>query len=158
MRYTVKCNECGRNFVAETEKYGTMKYRCPYCGNVLTCRFDAPTAFRTRARSVLPLKWRKQQSCLQLIPMCSTLHRRKSWQRCVRSWQKHLTKPFRHRYMLAKHCVMQPITQASLCRNQALVCANFRRSMRMATYGYSLDSAFCSSYQSSFSSLSLRRL
>ena len=55
MRYTVKCNECARVFVDVTEKYGTMKYRCPYCGNVLTCRFDAPTAFRTRARSVLPL-------------------------------------------------------------------------------------------------------
>ena len=37
MRYTVKCNECGRDFVAEAENYGTMKYRCPYCGKVLTC-------------------------------------------------------------------------------------------------------------------------
>ena len=55
MRYTVKCNNCGRDFVAETESYGTMKYRCPYCGNVLNCRFDAPKSFRTRARSVIPL-------------------------------------------------------------------------------------------------------
>lgn len=55
MRYTVKCNNCGRDFVAETEQYGTMKYRCPYCGNVLNCRFDAPKPFRTRARSVIPL-------------------------------------------------------------------------------------------------------
>ena len=55
MRYTVKCNNCGRDFVAETEQYGTMKYRCPYCGNVLNCRFDAPKSFRTRARSVIPL-------------------------------------------------------------------------------------------------------
>ena len=55
MRYTVKCNNCGREFVAETEKYGTMKYRCPYCGNVLNCRFDAPKSFRTHARSVIPL-------------------------------------------------------------------------------------------------------
>ena len=55
MRYTVKCNNCGRDFVAEAEQYGTMKYRCPYCGNVLNCRFDAPKSFRTRARSVIPL-------------------------------------------------------------------------------------------------------
>lgn len=55
MRYTVKCNECHRDFVAETERYGTMKYRCPYCGNVLNCRFDAPKPFRTQARSVVPL-------------------------------------------------------------------------------------------------------
>ena len=55
MRYTVKCNKCGRDFVAETENYGTMKYRCPYCGNVLNCRFDAPEPLRTRARSVIPL-------------------------------------------------------------------------------------------------------
>lgn len=55
MRYTVKCNECGRDFVAEAENYGTMKYRCPYCGNVLTCRFDPPKPSRTRARSVVPL-------------------------------------------------------------------------------------------------------
>lgn len=55
MRYTVKCNNCGRDFVAETETFGTMKYRCPYCGNVLTCRFDPPTHLRTRARSVIPL-------------------------------------------------------------------------------------------------------
>ena len=55
MRYTVKCNNCGRDFVAETEQYGTMKYRCPYCGNVLNCRLDAPKSFRTRARSVIPL-------------------------------------------------------------------------------------------------------
>lgn len=55
MRYTVKCNNCGRDFVAETEKYGTMKYRCPYCGNVLTCRFDEPQPIRTHARSVIPL-------------------------------------------------------------------------------------------------------
>lgn len=55
MRYTVKCNKCSRDFVAETEKYGTMKYRCPYCGNVLNCRFDAPEPLRTRARSVIPL-------------------------------------------------------------------------------------------------------
>ena len=46
MRYTVKCNECGRDFVAEAENYGTMKYRCPYCGNVLTCRFDPPKPSR----------------------------------------------------------------------------------------------------------------
>ena len=55
MRYTVKCNNFGRDFVAETEKYGTMKYRCPYCGNVLTCRFDEPQPIRTHARSVIPL-------------------------------------------------------------------------------------------------------
>ncbi len=55
MRYTVKCNECGRDFVAEAENYGTMKYRCPYCGNVLTCRFDPPKPSRTRARAVVPL-------------------------------------------------------------------------------------------------------
>lgn len=55
MRYTVKCNSCRRDFVAETENYGTMKYRCPYCGNVLNCRFDAPEPLRTRARSVIPL-------------------------------------------------------------------------------------------------------
>lgn len=55
MRYTVKCSKCGRDFVAETEKYGTMKYRCPYCGNVLNCRFDAPEPLRVHARSVVPL-------------------------------------------------------------------------------------------------------
>lgn len=55
MRYTVKCNQCGRDFVAETERYGTMKYRCPYCGNVLKCRFDEPEPLRTHARSVIPL-------------------------------------------------------------------------------------------------------
>ncbi|MCR5077032.1 MAG: hypothetical protein K6A82_03230 [Prevotella sp.] len=55
MRYNVNCSKCGRTFVAETEKYGTMKYRCPYCSNVLTCKFDAPEPFRTRARSVIPL-------------------------------------------------------------------------------------------------------
>lgn len=52
MRYTVKCNNCGRDFVAETEQYGTMKYRCPYCGNVLNCRFDAPKSLRMRGYSV----------------------------------------------------------------------------------------------------------
>jgi len=32
-----------------------MKYRCPYCGDVLNCRFDAPKSFHTHARSVIPL-------------------------------------------------------------------------------------------------------
>ena len=79
MRYTVKCNECGRDFVAEAENYGTMKYRCPYCGNVLTCRFDPPKPSRTRARAVVPLvdvtpvqakKMKDMPTCSSGFPSC----------------------------------------------------------------------------------------
>lgn len=37
MRYSVTCNECGRSFVAESSSYGRKRFRCPYCGNVVTC-------------------------------------------------------------------------------------------------------------------------
>ncbi|GAB6982272.1 hypothetical protein [Prevotella dentasini] len=55
MRFNVRCNSCGRTFIAETEAYGKQKYRCPYCGVVLNCQFDEPEEFRTKARSVIPL-------------------------------------------------------------------------------------------------------
>lgn len=54
MRYSVKCNECGKSFLAETANYGIYKYRCPYCGNVVKCRFNAPRKL-TKARSVIPV-------------------------------------------------------------------------------------------------------
>ena len=157
MRYTVKCNECGREFVAETEKYGTMKYRCPYCGNVLTCRFDAPAAFRTRARSVLPLADAtpvEVKKAAKLPTVDTNVLNTPSKE----SWQKRLIKLFKHHYMQVKLCVMQLIMPPSLCRNHPLVYVSFRRSTRMATYGYSLDSAFSSSYQCSFVYSSMRRL
>lgn len=55
MKYSVKCNSCGKTFVAETEKYGRFKYRCPYCGHVLTCQFNKPENLTVEASSVLPV-------------------------------------------------------------------------------------------------------
>lgn len=55
MRFSVKCNHCGHTFIAETQNYGRMKYRCPYCQSVMVCQFDPPKVFRTRARSVIPV-------------------------------------------------------------------------------------------------------
>lgn len=55
MKYTVKCNSCGKTFVAETENYGRFKYRCPYCGHVLTCQFDKPEEFKVSASEVVPV-------------------------------------------------------------------------------------------------------
>ena len=55
MRFNIKCNECDRTFIAETEFYGLQRYRCPYCGHVLTCQFNAPEAKRTKARAVVPM-------------------------------------------------------------------------------------------------------
>lgn len=55
MRFSVKCNHCGQTFIAETQNYGRMKYRCPYCQSVMVCQFDPPKVFRTRARAVIPV-------------------------------------------------------------------------------------------------------
>lgn len=55
MKYSVKCNHCDNTFVAEADGYGRYKYRCPYCGKVLTCQFDEPTDFRVKASSVEPV-------------------------------------------------------------------------------------------------------
>ncbi len=55
MRFSVKCNQCGRTFIAETQNYGRMKYRCPYCRSVMVCQFDPPKVVRTFARSVIPV-------------------------------------------------------------------------------------------------------
>lgn len=55
MKYSVKCNNCGKTFVAETEKYGRFKYRCPYCNHVLTCQFDKPENLTVQASSVIPV-------------------------------------------------------------------------------------------------------
>ncbi|WP_376744092.1 hypothetical protein [Prevotella brunnea] len=55
MKYSVKCNNCNEVFMAETDKYGQQKYRCPYCGNVVTCQFNEPEVFRTKARSIIPI-------------------------------------------------------------------------------------------------------
>jgi phage FluMu protein Com len=55
MKYSVKCNHCGKTFVAETEKYGRFKYRCPYCNNVVTCQFDKPENLTVEASSVIPV-------------------------------------------------------------------------------------------------------
>lgn len=55
MKYSVKCNSCGKTFVAETEKYGRFKYRCPYCGHVLTCQLSKPENLTVEASSVLPV-------------------------------------------------------------------------------------------------------
>ncbi len=55
MKYNVKCNKCGKTFVAETDKYGQFKYRCPYCGHVLTCQFDKPEGLVVKAGEVIPV-------------------------------------------------------------------------------------------------------
>ncbi|WP_077196250.1 hypothetical protein [Prevotella ihumii] len=55
MRYSVNCNQCGQEFIAETETPGKQKFRCPYCGSVLLCQLGEDKPFRTKARSVLPL-------------------------------------------------------------------------------------------------------
>lgn len=60
MRYNIKCDECGKTFIAESQTVGKVKYRCPYCGNVLTCRLDAMKGKRVRPRSVVPVVSRSQ--------------------------------------------------------------------------------------------------
>lgn len=55
MRYSVKCSHCGKTFAAETELYGIMKYRCPYCQTVVNCAFNPAEEFWTEARSVEPV-------------------------------------------------------------------------------------------------------
>lgn len=52
MRYTIKCRHCGERFAAETDRFGEMKYRCPYCQEVMMCAFNPAQPFWTRARSV----------------------------------------------------------------------------------------------------------
>lgn len=37
MKYKVVCNHCQTPFIAESDKPGRMKYRCPHCGHVMTC-------------------------------------------------------------------------------------------------------------------------
>ncbi len=81
-------------------------------------------------------EYRFIQWCVKLFTAVETLHK-------VLTWTRYPAWNLNEGYKLLLQVLI--ITQASLCRNQALVCANFRRSMRMATYGYSLDSAFCSS-------------
>lgn len=55
MRYTIKCNKCGKAFAAETKTFGQQKYRCPYCNQVMTCEFNPPKTFWTKARSIQPV-------------------------------------------------------------------------------------------------------
>lgn len=55
MKYTVKCNNCDKEFVAETNNYGRFKYRCPYCGHVLTCQFDKPEDLMVSASEIVPV-------------------------------------------------------------------------------------------------------
>lgn len=38
MKYKVICNNCNKPFIAETEKPGRAKYRCPNCGHVMVCQ------------------------------------------------------------------------------------------------------------------------
>lgn len=68
MKYTVKCNSCNRSFVAEAQKFGRMKYRCPYCGNVMTCQFDPPQGL-VYPRSIIPLNDPEQKSLAESSPM-----------------------------------------------------------------------------------------
>ncbi len=69
MRFTVKCNHCGRTFLAETQQFGRIKYRCPYCQSVVTCQFDAPKDFYTQARSVIPVADVTAVTGQQAMPM-----------------------------------------------------------------------------------------
>lgn len=55
MRYTIKCNECEKTFIAESQVFGKVKYRCPHCGYVMTCQLNAPHKFVVAARSVVPV-------------------------------------------------------------------------------------------------------
>lgn len=55
MRYSIKCNKCGKIFAAETDTFGRQKYRCPYCRSVMTCEFNPPKPFWTKPRSVVPV-------------------------------------------------------------------------------------------------------
>ena len=41
MKYKVVCNSCQKPFVAETEKTGKAKFRCPNCGHVMVCQLGA---------------------------------------------------------------------------------------------------------------------
>lgn len=60
MRYNIKCDECGKTFLAESQTFGKVKYRCPYCGKILTCRIDSMTGKRVKARLVVPVTERSQ--------------------------------------------------------------------------------------------------
>lgn len=55
MKYSVKCNHCGKTFVAETDKYGRFKYRCPYCNEIVTCQFDKPENLVVEASDIIPV-------------------------------------------------------------------------------------------------------
>lgn len=72
MRFSVKCNHCGQTFIAETQNYGRMKYRCPYCQSVMVCQFDPPKVFRTRARSVIPVADSSPVTAHSHLPMVSS--------------------------------------------------------------------------------------
>ena len=60
MRYNIKCDECGKTFLAESQTFGKVKYRCPYCGKILTCKIDSMTGKRVKARLVVPVTERSQ--------------------------------------------------------------------------------------------------
>lgn len=55
MRYTIKCNGCGKVFSAETDTYGIQNYRCPYCQKVVKCAFNPKEEFWVSPRSVEPV-------------------------------------------------------------------------------------------------------
>ncbi len=72
MRFSVKCSHCGHTFIAETQNYGRMKYRCPYCQSVMVCQFDPPKVFRTRARSVIPVAETFPATVKKRMPMVAS--------------------------------------------------------------------------------------
>ena len=37
MKFSVACKNCKKTFAAQSERYGRLRYRCPYCGATVTC-------------------------------------------------------------------------------------------------------------------------
>lgn len=72
MRFSVKCNHCDHTFIAETQNYGRMKYRCPYCQSVMVCQFDPPKVLKVRARSVIPVAETSPVSSRPRLPEVAT--------------------------------------------------------------------------------------
>ena len=49
MKFKVICNRCRQSFLAESQQYGRVRYRCPHCGQVVTCQLDPPVSTAKRA-------------------------------------------------------------------------------------------------------------
>ncbi len=56
MKYKVRCNGCGRQFMIEATDSGRHRYRCPYCNKVVLCQVNIPDTepVRTRATATPP--------------------------------------------------------------------------------------------------------